>query len=43
MPSAAHDIFQRHRLTVADYYRMVETGILAQDTRPFQYTLTHEW
>lgn len=33
MPSAAHDILQRHRLTVADYYRMAETGILARDAR----------
>jgi Uma2 family endonuclease len=33
MPSAAYDIFQRHRLTVADYYRMGETGILAPDAR----------
>ena len=33
MPSAAYDIFQRHRLTVAEYYRMGETGILAPDAR----------
>jgi Uma2 family endonuclease len=31
MPGAAHNIFQRHRLTVAEYYRMGEAGILAQD------------
>jgi len=33
MPTAAYDLFQRHRLTVAEYHRMAETGILAQDTR----------
>ena len=33
MPSAAYDIFQRHRLTVAEYYRMGETGILAPEAR----------
>jgi Uma2 family endonuclease len=33
MPGAAHDIFQRHRLTVAEYYRMGETGILPQEAR----------
>jgi Uma2 family endonuclease len=33
MPSAAYDIFQRHHLTVAEYYRMAETGILAPDAR----------
>ncbi|MGE0684720.1 MAG: Uma2 family endonuclease [Candidatus Binatia bacterium] len=33
MPNAAYDIFQRHRLTVAEYYRMGETGILAPDVR----------
>ena len=33
MSSAAYDIFQRHRLTVAEYYRMGETGILAPDAR----------
>jgi Uma2 family endonuclease len=33
MPSVAYDIFQRHRLTVAEYYRMGETGILAPDAR----------
>jgi Uma2 family endonuclease len=33
MPSAAHDICQRHRLTVGEYYRMGETGILPQDAR----------
>jgi Uma2 family endonuclease len=31
MPSAAHDIFQRHRLTVGEYYRMGEAGILPPD------------
>jgi len=31
MPSAAYDILQRHRLTVAEYYRMAEVGILPQD------------
>lgn len=33
MSNAAYDIFQRHRLTVAEYYRMGETGILAPDAR----------
>ena len=33
MSSAASDIFQRHRLTVAEYYRMGEVGILPQDAR----------
>jgi Uma2 family endonuclease len=33
MPGAAYDICQRHRLTVAEYYRMGETGILAPDAR----------
>jgi Uma2 family endonuclease len=33
MSSAAYDIFQRHRLTVAEYYRMGETGILAPEAR----------
>src|SRR5260221_10272874 len=33
MSSAAYDIFQRHRLTVAEYYRMGETGILTPDAR----------
>jgi Uma2 family endonuclease len=33
MSSAAYDIFQRHHLTVAEYYRMGETGILAPDAR----------
>ncbi len=33
MSSTAYDIFQRHRLTVAEYHRMAETGILVQDAR----------
>lgn len=33
MSSAAYDICQRHRLTVAEYYRMGETGVLAPDAR----------
>jgi Uma2 family endonuclease len=33
MPNTAYDIFQRHRLTVAEYHRMAETGILSQDAR----------
>lgn len=33
MSSAAYDIRQRHRLTVAEYHRMGETGILAPPTR----------
>jgi Uma2 family endonuclease len=33
MSSPAYDIFQRHRLTVAEYYRMGETGILPPDAR----------
>jgi Uma2 family endonuclease len=33
MPSAAYDILQRHRLTVAEYYRMAEVGILAPGAR----------
>src|SRR5882672_5431271 len=33
MPSVAYDIFRRHRLTVAEYYRMAETGILAPEAR----------
>lgn len=33
MPNAATDICQRHRLTVAEYYRMAEVGILSQEVR----------
>lgn len=33
MPSAAYDIVQRHRLTVAEYHRMAETGIFSPDAR----------
>jgi len=33
MSSTASDIFQRHRLTVAEYHRMAETGILTPDAR----------
>ena len=33
MPSVAYDIFQRHRLTVAEYYRMAKAGILTEDDR----------
>jgi len=33
MPSAATDICQRHRLTVAEYYHMAEVGILLQDVQ----------
>jgi Uma2 family endonuclease len=33
MPSAAYDICRRHRLTVADYYRMGEVGILPPEAR----------
>ena len=33
MLSTASDILQRHRLTVAEYHRMAEAGILAQDVR----------
>lgn len=33
MSGAAYDIFQRHRLTVAEYYRMAEVGILQADAR----------
>ncbi len=31
MSSTAYDIFQRHRLTVAEYHRMGEAGIFAPD------------
>ncbi|MGH7966660.1 MAG: Uma2 family endonuclease, partial [Candidatus Binatia bacterium] len=33
MPSVARDICQRHRLTVADYYRMGEVGIFPPEAR----------
>lgn len=33
MSSAARDIFQRHRLTVAEYHRMGETGIFSPEAR----------
>lgn len=33
MSSAAPDIFHRHRLTVGEYYRMGEVGILPPDSR----------
>jgi Uma2 family endonuclease len=33
MSSAAHDIFQRHRLTVAEYHRMGEMGIFSPEAR----------
>jgi len=33
MPKAAYAICQRHRLTVAEYYRMAEVGILSQEAR----------
>jgi Uma2 family endonuclease len=33
MSHAATDLPRRHRLTVADYYRMAEVGILAPDAR----------
>jgi Uma2 family endonuclease len=33
MSSPAYDIFQRHRLTVAEYHRMAEVGIFAPDAR----------
>ena len=33
MPSMATDSPQRHRLTVQEYYRMAEAGILRQDAR----------
>ncbi len=33
MASTAQDLLQRHRLTVADYHRMGETGILRPDAR----------
>jgi Uma2 family endonuclease len=32
MSHAAADLPRRHRLSVADYYRMAEVGILAPDT-----------
>jgi len=33
MPNAAYDIYHRHRLTVAEYYRMAEVGILSPEAR----------
>jgi Uma2 family endonuclease len=33
MSAAASTILQRHRLTVAEYYRMAEAGILGEDDR----------
>jgi Uma2 family endonuclease len=33
MPNAAYDICQRHRLTVAEYFRMAEVGILPREAR----------
>ena len=33
MSSAAYDIFQRHRLTVAEYHRMGDTGIFSPEAR----------
>jgi Uma2 family endonuclease len=33
MPSTAPDVFRRYRLTVADYHRMGEVGILHEDAR----------
>jgi Uma2 family endonuclease len=33
MSSAARDIFQRHRLTVAEYHRMGDTGIFSPEAR----------
>lgn len=33
MSNAAYAICQRHRLTVAEYYRMAEVGILPQEAR----------
>ncbi len=33
MPSAAPNIFQRHRLTVTEYHRMGEAGILPHNAR----------
>ena len=33
MSSPAHDIFHRHRLTVAEYHRMAEAGIFSPDAR----------
>jgi Uma2 family endonuclease len=33
MSNAASDLFQRHRLTVAEYYRMGEVGILSREAR----------
>lgn len=33
MPNTDYDVCQRHRLTVAEYYRMAEVGILPQEAR----------
>ena len=33
MSNTTSDIFQRHRLTVAEYHRMAETGIFSPDAR----------
>src|SRR5215471_13179128 len=33
MSSAAYDIFQRHRLTVAEYHRMGDAGIFSPEAR----------
>jgi Uma2 family endonuclease len=33
MSSAAEDLLKRHRLTVSDYHRMAEAGILHEDAR----------
>ncbi len=33
MPSAAYDLLQRHRLTVAEYHRMAEVGIFSPSAR----------
>lgn len=33
MSSTAHNLCRRHRLTVDDYYRMAEAGILHEDSR----------
>ena len=33
MSTSAHDIFTRHRLTVNDYHRMSDAGILIESSR----------
>ncbi len=33
MSAAVQNLYQRHRLTVADYHRMAQTGVLAEDDR----------